>query len=339
MRLEKHSVRASATILAACLIAIILVVNGSGCSTRASSAVMSADSTWVYPSKRANDVNARIGFTLKDSKIRDEQRRVEREQKRELARQERAKARELAKQEKEAEKAAAKAEKKAALEKKRAERKLEAEKAPRKHKKHRKSRTGEDTNTTPAAKESGQNLVPQAPFRAPHPASWDLLASSDPEAIGAAPAADTPPSLQTAPGDSAAPPDSTSVAQASPGKKVRKPRPPEPEEHAFDLEEGAKVSASITLENPYGRGRRPLTLHLVWINPDQRASFRKMVEYVPNDSSNVLVSNFTIAPSKRVPGHYSLRVYLFRELIAEKFFELRGTSTMPKEDDEDSGGM
>jgi hypothetical protein len=366
MRLERHSARANANILAACLIAIILVVNGSGCSTRASSAVLTADSTWVYPSKRPNDVNARIGFTLKDSKIREEHRRIEREQKRELARQERAKARELARQQKEAEK-------QAALEKKRAEKKLnaektgkkgkkgsteatlspsgdaptatEVEKTPKKHKKHKKSKTDEEPKSAPEAKESGMNLAPQdrpSSNRAPHPASWDLLASSDPEAAGAGPASndtasDTPPSLRTASDESAAPADSTSVAAAAPGKQVRKQRPLEPEEHVFDMEEGAKVSAAITLENPYGRGGRPLPLHLVWINPAQKAAFRKMVEYVPNDSSNVLISNFGISPSKRVPGHYSLRVYLFRELIAEKFFELRGVSTMPQED-EDGGG-
>jgi hypothetical protein len=111
------------------------------------------------------------------------------------------------------------------------------------------------------------------------------------------------------------------------------------EERAYDLEEGAKVVASIRLENPWGRGRRPLLLHFLWVAPDGKAAFRKAVEYMPNDSLNVLTSSFGIAPTKRAAGDYNFQVYLFRELIAEKGFELRGAGLMPSSGDDEGGGM
>ena len=104
----------------------------------------------------------------------------------------------------------------------------------------------------------------------------------------------------------------------------------------FELEEGARVRASIRIENPYGRGTRPLMFHMVWLNPERKRVFKKMVEWTPNESDRVLTTSLTIPPDRRTTGIYSLQVYLFRELIAEKGMELTGISTAGKEEDDDT---
>jgi hypothetical protein len=111
------------------------------------------------------------------------------------------------------------------------------------------------------------------------------------------------------------------------------------EERSFEIEEGAKVAASVRLENPWGRGRRPLLLHFLWIDPHGKAAFRKAVEYTQNDTLNVLTSSFGISPTKREAGRYNFQVYLFRELIAEKDFELTGVGLTPSGAGDEGGGM
>ena len=96
------------------------------------------------------------------------------------------------------------------------------------------------------------------------------------------------------------------------------------EERSFEIEEGARVQAVVRLENIYARGNRPLMFHLVWLNPQDKRVFKRMVEYIPNDSTQTLTSSLTIAPTKRSAGRYSLQVFLFREQIAQKSFKLTG---------------
>jgi hypothetical protein len=102
-------------------------------------------------------------------------------------------------------------------------------------------------------------------------------------------------------------------------------------EHSFEIEEGASVRATIRLENVYARGKRPIMFHFVWLNPEKKRVFKRMVEYMPNDSTQTLSSTLSLTPTKRSAGHYSLQVFLFREQIAEKWFELTGKG---KEEDE-----
>lgn len=94
----------------------------------------------------------------------------------------------------------------------------------------------------------------------------------------------------------------------------------------FDIGTDEKVHAFVDLENAGARGGRPLLLHMVWINPDRETIFQKRLEYAPGDTTTALSSALSITKGKRAPGEYSFRVYLFRELIAEKFFTLRGES-------------
>ncbi len=259
-----------------------------GCATRQSSPVMGPDSTLVYPSKIPNDVQVSIRFTLKDSKRREEQRRLERERQRELERQRRQMERERKEREarERAERAKAKAKKKASG-------------TPAKKKRSAQRSQGSPTSSRRAT-------LPHPEAKAP--------GSDGAHASGEVPPPSSPP------------------AERSP----RVPSLP-PDERVFELEEGARVQASLVIENPYGRGKRPLMFHTVWLNPEGKRVFKKMIQWTPNDSSRVLTSSLTISPSKRTAGEYRLQVYLFRELIAEKSIRLTGVSTATREKEVSSG--
>jgi hypothetical protein len=106
------------------------------------------------------------------------------------------------------------------------------------------------------------------------------------------------------------------------------------EPRAFDIQPDAKVQAKIRIENAGARGDRPLSFHMVWLKPNLRTAFKKRIEIDPATDEPELTSSFSIPPDKRAPGLYRLRVYLFRELVAEKTFELRGTGLEEGEGDE-----
>jgi len=101
----------------------------------------------------------------------------------------------------------------------------------------------------------------------------------------------------------------------------------------FDIEEKAKVYAFVDIRNQFARGADPLSFHLVWIKPSDKTVFKKRIEYEPSDADTTLTSSLSIYPGKRAPGTYKLRVYLFRELIAEKSFRLHGEAGAEEEDD------
>lgn len=91
----------------------------------------------------------------------------------------------------------------------------------------------------------------------------------------------------------------------------------------FTIKEKAKVRALIELTNPFAHDGRDLSFHAVWIDPDGKEFYKKTVELTPSDSVNTIKSSISIPPGRREPGNYTFQVYLFRELIAEKKFELR----------------
>jgi hypothetical protein len=90
----------------------------------------------------------------------------------------------------------------------------------------------------------------------------------------------------------------------------------------FEINERRRVWAIVDLENPLARGSRPLDFHLVWLWPDASTLYAKRLTYTPSEEDRPLVTNISIAPERRDPGRYAFQVYLFRELIAEKTFEL-----------------
>jgi hypothetical protein len=91
----------------------------------------------------------------------------------------------------------------------------------------------------------------------------------------------------------------------------------------FTMREKGKVRALVHLENPLALGERELMFHLVWIRPDGKEFYTKRIDLDPTGSDAALVGSISIPPGRRDPGIYRLQVFLFRELIAEKSFELR----------------
>ncbi|MBD3160661.1 MAG: hypothetical protein GF346_00835 [Candidatus Eisenbacteria bacterium] len=106
---------------------------------------------------------------------------------------------------------------------------------------------------------------------------------------------------------------------------------------SFDMGPGAKVWAFVDLENVFARGDDSLHFHVVWIRHDGRDEFKKKVSYLPSEEDTTLKSAISIPPGRRDPGEYGLQVYLYRELIAEKRFTLRGEGKA--EEDRDFEGV
>lgn len=289
-------------------IAIVLttgfLLSSSGCMTRSDSPVWGPDSTLVYPSKLAPDVNASITFQLKDSAARDAAKKRDRERGREISRLRREREGLLALEERWARERKERAE---------TERKAEAKKAgQKKGKKGKKTASdGETSSADPAKSVTAGGSKLGAPL---DPAVRDSVAAIDAR-LAALMAED-------------------STAGVAPWK-LKRPDGKPAEERVFDIEEGARVQATIRLENVYARGKRPLMVHFVWLNLERKRVFKRMVEYAPNDSVQTLTSSMSLTPAKRSAGRYSLQVFLFREQIAEKSFELRGKGA---EEQEKGGG-
>ena len=62
--------------------------------------------------------------------------------------------------------------------------------------------------------------------------------------------------------------------------------------------------------------------HIDWIDSAGNSFYKKRIDISPNDSLESITSSISISPQKRKTGNYSVRLYLFRELIAEKKFQL-----------------
>jgi hypothetical protein len=122
----------------------------------------------------------------------------------------------------------------------------------------------------------------------------------------------------------------TFASKSKPSKKTGKRRGVSRD---FEIEEKARVYAFVDIRNQFARGDDELSFHLVWLKPNDKTAFKKRIEYTPSDADTTLKSSFSIYPGKRTPGTYKLRVYLFRELIAEKSFRLHGETGVEEEDD------
>ncbi len=254
--------------------------------TRSNTPIYGADSTLVYPSKLASDVNASVTFQLKDSAIRDALKQSDKDRTREINRLKRERRKLLASIDREESR----------------QRKLEAK------------RKAEAEKTAKKAKGKKAKRSQKAATEAPKPAPVPVRLRPDPALRDSVAAIDL--RLRALMVED-------SIAGLAPWK-IKRPGGGPADEHVFDIEEGARVQATIHLENVYARGKRPLMFHFVWLNPARKRVFKRMVEYMPNDSSQTLTSSMTITPLKRSAGHYAVQVFLFREQIAEKPFELRG---------------
>jgi hypothetical protein len=98
----------------------------------------------------------------------------------------------------------------------------------------------------------------------------------------------------------------------------------------FPIKEDGNVYAVIELENRLKQTGRPLMFHIDWIDPENKSFYKKQIDLAPGDSTVSLVSSVSVSTDKRLPGKYMVRIYLFRELMVEKYFELRDSSEIEK---------
>jgi hypothetical protein len=91
----------------------------------------------------------------------------------------------------------------------------------------------------------------------------------------------------------------------------------------FTITDKAKVHAFFDLENRKIFVDKEMMFHAEWIGPNGKSFYRKRIDLLPDDSSSTISSSISITPEKRQPGNYTVRFFIFRELIAEKKFELR----------------
>lgn len=90
----------------------------------------------------------------------------------------------------------------------------------------------------------------------------------------------------------------------------------------FAIKENEDVYAVVELENRLQNPEKEQMFHIDWIDPDGRSVFIKRIDLAAGDSTLTLVSSISVSQDKRIPGDYLARVFLFRELIAEKHFKL-----------------
>jgi hypothetical protein len=98
----------------------------------------------------------------------------------------------------------------------------------------------------------------------------------------------------------------------------------------FPLKQDENIYAVIDLENRQLNMNYDLMFHIDWIGPDGRSFYLKRTDLLQGDSISALVSSISVEPDKRPPGDYMVRIYLFRELIAEKRFGLKNESELKK---------
>lgn len=91
----------------------------------------------------------------------------------------------------------------------------------------------------------------------------------------------------------------------------------------FTIKEKRNTRALVDIENRFAYGDRELMFHIDWIGENGKSFYRKRIDISPGDSTFSIMSSISISPDKRAPGICTLRIYFFRELIAEKKFELR----------------
>ncbi len=95
----------------------------------------------------------------------------------------------------------------------------------------------------------------------------------------------------------------------------------------FRLKENTKLYALIDLENKTNYNQRELMFHVDWLDSSGNSFFRKQINLTSSDSSSQIISSINLEPGKRQKGNYRICVYLFRELIAEKNFQILEAKT------------
>ena len=91
----------------------------------------------------------------------------------------------------------------------------------------------------------------------------------------------------------------------------------------FTIKEKANIYAEVDIKTRLSNKGENIMIHLDWIDPEGKSLFIKQFYLPANDTITSLISSISISPDKRNPGNHTLQVYYFRELIADKKFELR----------------
>jgi hypothetical protein len=91
---------------------------------------------------------------------------------------------------------------------------------------------------------------------------------------------------------------------------------------SFSIADGENILAVIDIENRFLYGRHLLMFHIDWVDDRGKSVFVKRIDLLPGDSATSIQSAISVSPGRRKPGKYSVRIYLFRELIAYKAFEV-----------------
>ena len=90
----------------------------------------------------------------------------------------------------------------------------------------------------------------------------------------------------------------------------------------FTLMDKVKIHAYSDIKNRNFYGEKQLMFHFDWVGENGRSFYKKRIYLMPDDSSSTISSAISISPETRKPGKYILQLFLFRELIAEKKFEI-----------------
>jgi hypothetical protein len=100
----------------------------------------------------------------------------------------------------------------------------------------------------------------------------------------------------------------------------------------FTINEKAKVYSLVQLSNWKFNKDRELMFHIDWLDSTGNSLYKKRIDFTPSDSSSGFISSISVSPEKRKPGEYQVCLYLFRELIATKYFRLIEPVSISKND-------
>jgi len=90
----------------------------------------------------------------------------------------------------------------------------------------------------------------------------------------------------------------------------------------FTIKDKAKIYAFFLIENRKIFDEKEMMFHVEWIGPGGKSFYRKRIDLFADDFSSTINSTISIIPGKRQQGSYNVRLFLFREVIAEKRFHL-----------------
>ncbi len=90
----------------------------------------------------------------------------------------------------------------------------------------------------------------------------------------------------------------------------------------FTIGDKSKVYASVKILHRELHPGSNVMVHADWIDPDGNSFFMKREDVNAVDPLAEINSAISIPPDRRKAGEYKFRVYLFRELVAEKNFKL-----------------